>query len=116
MIIFRGQVDFESTGSDSDRLVQVMDQLYEISLNPEGMAAGPIQFTAISLQGDPRDLWAGPVKIKLFIESEDEERYGELYTNIDMQDGTLEVREKDVSYRKSVIRALSSREHAQQKE
>lgn len=105
---FQGIVLYQSTGPESDRLVRILDQLYQSSLAPKAMASDPIQFTGITLAGDPRVIQSGPVKIKLFVESEDEKKYAELYTNIDVQNARLEIREKDPEYRGLVIRALTS--------
>jgi len=66
------------------------------------------QFTGISLEGDPRDLAKGPVKIKLFFESGGQDDYAELFTNIELAARRLEVREKDEEYRKPVVRALQA--------
>jgi hypothetical protein len=48
------------------------------------------------------------VKIKLFFESDDEDRYGELFTNVELAARRLEVREKDEGYRLPVVRALQA--------
>jgi hypothetical protein len=103
---FQGLVILRSTGEASDRLVKVMDALYETKLAPAGMLTAT-EFTGISLQGNPSALEAGPVKIKLFFESKDEERYAELYLNVDLKASRVELHEKDPEYRKPVIRALS---------
>ncbi len=71
-------------------------------------------FTGITLAGDPRELSSVPVKIKLFVESEDEDRYTELYTNIDVQGRRLEIKEKDPDYRDPVMRAIGIGWGAQQ--
>src|SRR6266511_2895263 len=63
------------------------------------------QFTGISLEGDPRDLAKGPVKIKRFFESDNQDDYAELFTNIELAAHRLEVHEKDEEYRSPVIRA-----------
>jgi len=48
------------------------------------------------------------VKIKVFYESDDMERYAELFTNIDLRHRVLQINEKDEEYRKPVVRALSA--------
>jgi hypothetical protein len=67
------------------------------------------EFTGISLEGDPRDLTKGMVKIKLFFESEKQDEYAELFTNIDLRANRLEIREKDEEYRLPIIKALYER-------
>jgi hypothetical protein len=100
---FQGRVNYESTGEESDRLVQILGELYQSPVRPRSMRKDVILFTGITLEGDPRALTSRPVKIKLFVESEDENRYMELYTNIDVQGRRLEIREKDPDYRDAVM-------------
>lgn len=105
LVTYRGIVTYRSTGADSDAFVQVLDELYGTKLSPKGMGR-EIQFTGISLEGDPRDLAKGPVKIKLLFESGVQDDYAELFTNIELAARRLEVHEKDEEYRSPVVRAL----------
>src|SRR5262245_58891136 len=105
--ISRGTVSYRRVGPESDAFLQVLDELYDAKLSPKAMAADT-PFTGISLEGDPGDLARGPVKIKLFYEKGGEDRYAELYPNIDLAARRLEVREKDADYRRQVIQALQS--------
>jgi len=106
-VTYRGIVTYRSTGADSDAFIQVLDELYGTKVGPKAMGR-ETQFTGISLEGDPRDLAKGPVKIKLFFESDKEDAYAELFTNIELAAHRLEVREKDESYRLPVLRALQA--------
>ena len=63
-------------------------------------------FTGISLQGDPRNLGEGEVKIKLFYDSDSEDRYAEFFTDIDLASRKLSLNEKDEDYRGPVVRAF----------
>ena len=47
--------------------------------------------------------------MKLFFhaDSEDEARYAEVFTNINVEEGLLEFHEKDPAYRGPLLRALS---------
>ena len=63
------------------------------------------RFSAISLEGDPRNIEAGPVKLKLFFEGAPS-RQIELFTNIDLKARRLYVGEKDPDYRKQIIKTL----------
>ena len=102
---YKGVVTYRSVGPASDALVQIIDELYGTGLHPTSMRA-EIKITGISLEGRPDELKQGPVKIKLFYESDAEDRYAELFTNIDFQKSVLEINEKDEDYRKPVMRAL----------
>jgi hypothetical protein len=103
----KDRVLLRSLGAGSDRLIRELDGLYKTKLAPKQMAAAT-EFAAIPLEGNPSMLDGGPVKIKLFFESEDEARYAELYLNIDLGSGRLYLREKDPDYRAAVVRALSA--------
>jgi len=107
LVTYRGIVTYRSTGADSDAFVQVLDELYGTKLGPNAMGR-EIQFTGISLEGDPRDLAKGPVKIKLFFDPGKQDDYAELFTNIELGPHRLEVHEKDEEYRSPVVRALQA--------
>jgi hypothetical protein len=107
LVTYQGVVTYRSTGADSDAFIQVLDELYGTKLSPKAMAT-ETRFTGISLGGDPRDLESGPVKMKLFFESDKQDEYAELFTNIQLADRRLEVHEKDPDYRLAVIKALQA--------
>jgi hypothetical protein len=102
---YRGTVSYRSVGAESDLLLRAMDELYETKQMPKAMNK-TTEFTAISLGGDPTDLGKEPVKIKLFFDSNEEDRYAELFTNIDLKARKLNINEKDEEYRSAIIRAL----------
>jgi hypothetical protein len=102
---YRGAVSYRSVGAESDLLLHVMDELYGTKQSPKAMNKAT-EFTAITLEGDPRDLAKGPVKIKLFFESNAEDQYAELFTNIDLKARKLYINEKDEEYRTPIVRAL----------
>lgn len=107
LITHRGTVAFRSAGTESDTLLRVLDEVYATGLRPGHMRA-ETSFAAISLSGDPSDLSRGESKIKLFFEAEAEDRYAELFVDIDLGNRALEIREKDPEYRKAIIRALAA--------
>jgi hypothetical protein len=98
-------ITYRSLGALSDSLLQVLDQLYATSVRPAAMRPETL-FTGISLGGEPADLAKGEAKIKLFFESDDGDRYAELDTKIDLNNGVLQINEKDPEYRPAVIKAL----------
>jgi len=114
LVTYRGTVTYRSLGAPSDALLQVLDELYETKLQPRTMRPATT-FTAISLGGDPSNLTKGPTKMKLFFESEAEDRYAEVYTNIDLAKGVLEIHEKDPEYRSALIKALRPEWQAEQR-
>jgi len=63
---YQGTVALTSVGRESDELARVIDKLYDTKLVPRGLNA-QTTFTALSLEGNPTRLKAGPVKLKLFL-------------------------------------------------
>lgn len=102
---YRGTVSYNSVGVESDLLLSIVDELYGTKQAPRAMNKAT-EFTAISLGGDPRNLAKGPVKLKLFFESNAEDQYAELFTNIDLKARKLYINEKDEEYRTAIVRAL----------
>jgi acyl carrier protein len=90
-VTFQCFVAYQSLGPKSDALIRIIDELYGTEIRPVGFRKETV-FTGISLEGQPAALAKGPTKIKLFYESEDEDRYAELYTNIDLAKGVLKIR------------------------
>ncbi len=107
LVTHQGTVTYRSTGPDSAAFIQVLDELYGTNLSPEAMGE-QTKFNGISLEGDPGNLDKGPVRIKLFFESDKEDEYAELFTNIELAARRLEVHEKDEGYRSPVIKALQA--------
>ena len=104
-VTYQGMVRCRSIGAESDLLLQILDKLYDTKQAPKVMSKETV-FTGITLGGDPRDLGREPVKIKLFFESDDEDRYAELFANIDLKARKLYLSEKAPEYRSAIIRAL----------
>ena len=100
-----GTASYRSVGTESDSLLRVLDQICETGQAPKRMK-NEARFSSMSLEGDPRDLEKGPVKLKLFFESPAEDQYAELFTNIDLKARKLYISEKDPEYRKAIIKAL----------
>jgi hypothetical protein len=105
---FSGVVAYRSVGADSDLLLEALDQIYETKRSPKQMK-NETRFAVVTLEGDPGNLEQGPVKMKLFFEAAAEDRYAELYTNIDLGALKLYVGEKDPEYRLAIVRALQAR-------
>jgi hypothetical protein len=106
--LYTGSVTIRSLGSESDALVRALDAVYEAHLQPTTMVDA-VEFAAISLKGDPSHLAGGDVRLKLFFEDDRQERYAELYLNIDTSKRQVELAEKDEYYRRPIVRALAQR-------
>jgi hypothetical protein len=103
---FSGIVTYRSSGELSDRFVSLLDRLYGVGLGPSRMA-DTVRFAALTLGDDPASIDTSAIHIKLFFEHDEEVRYAEVYTNIDLPRGVVQIREKDADYRRPLIQALA---------
>lgn len=103
--VFAGYVTLKRIGEDAS-LVVALDDVYGTKLAPKGMRPAT-KLNALALDGDPRALDAGGVRIKLFHEHKDESRYAELFLNVDVAKRIVELREKDAGYRAGLVKALA---------
>ena len=81
--------------------------MYGTNLNPLKMRE-QVSYIAVSLEGDPSQLEHASVKLKLFFESDTEDRDADFYLNIDPKDSSVQFREKDTDYRRGVVLSLLS--------
>ncbi len=112
---YRSRLSLQSIGDESDRFVQTLAKLYQLELASPKMLPH-IQFTAITLGGNPMKLGEGGVRIKIFFEPPDEtpdyeERYAEHFLNIDLQRNAVYFNEKDQAYREAILNALTKPLH-----
>jgi hypothetical protein len=68
-----------------------------------------IRVEVVGLASDPRLIESKAIQMKLFFHSENEERYAEVFLNIDRPAQIAQLHEKDPDYRKNLVRALSER-------
>ncbi len=102
---YNGIVHYRSTGTESDQFVQILGQLYGVE-EPQTMKP-QVSFAATSLGANPASVETEDLKIKLFFESEEEEKYAEVFTNVEFSSGFLEIREKDEEYRQPLVWAIA---------
>jgi hypothetical protein len=103
---FSGTVTYRSLGDLSDRFVSLLDRLYGVGLDPERMKEA-VSFTALTLGDDPAAIDSAVVNMKLFFEGVEAGCYAELYTNLDLPRGVVQICEKDEGYRRPIIQALA---------
>ncbi len=103
---YAGIVTYRSAGAESDRLLVLLDRLYETNLRPAHMV-NSVSFAALTLGDDPKAMDSTVVHTKLFHEPDEENFYAEVYTNIDLPRGLVQIREKDNSYRRTLVLVLS---------
>jgi len=105
--LYLGRADLTSLGAESDAFLHALDELYQTNINPEKMQE-QVSYIALSLEGDPAKVEHTPVMLKLFFESEKEERDADFFLNIDPVRSSVEFREKDIDFRRGIVLSLLS--------
>jgi len=105
--LYWGHAEIVSLGEESDAFLRAIDEVYGTNLNPLKMQE-KVSYIAVSLEGDPSQLEHASVKLKLFFESDTEDRDADFYLNIDVKDSSVQFREKDTDYRRGVVLSLLS--------
>jgi hypothetical protein len=106
----RNAIKISSIGKESDEFLKAISKLYKFSTNKK-FTNDTLSPTAFSLNKSIVEVEKlGYYKFKLFFrdsENDKEEDYCELYFNINTNEKTIELLEKDNEYRKSIIKVLS---------
>jgi hypothetical protein len=110
-------VVFRSLGEMSDAFLEFLSSEYKLPVQNVKMVK-EIAFTSLALEGDPAQIVNQPVKFKLFFEKEFtdpeskeadsfyENEYFEVFLNIDLKNRKLSLDEKDIEYRKPLLKSL----------
>jgi hypothetical protein len=101
-----GTVTLRSSGQSSDAFVRAFARKVGHQGAVPPMLAD-IHAEAVGLNSDPRMIRQQPVAMKLFFHSNNEERYAEVFLNIDLAGKVVQFHEKDPEYRANLIRALT---------
>lgn len=101
-----GTVAIRSLGQSSDAFVALLVRKYGLP-GPARPMLSEIHAQAVGLNTDPRQLEGCPAKMKLFFHSEIEDRYAEVYINVDLEAKVVQFHEKDPEYRVNLVRALT---------
>jgi hypothetical protein len=104
---YRNGVAFYSVGKLSDTFINALIHLYKFDYQKEKMN-DITNATAFILSGNSQNFLTDYVKIKIFLDDNDEKGfYSEWYVNIDVKNKILELREKDSEYRLNIINNLT---------
>ena len=96
-----------SLGKETDNLVHALSELYGFPTNKK-FTKKNLLISAFSLnQIQPNFDKKGNYKFKLFFENQNEEMYCELFFNVNTENKTIELLEKDKEYRESLIKTLT---------
>jgi len=105
---YKGIVTFESVGPESDALLLAFSELYGIKASSP-TCTKRVQFTGITLAGNPNHALDGELKIKIFYEPDDEKKYAEAYFNILYSTKLAQFHEKDPEYRANIVYAFTKK-------
>lgn len=102
--LFWGKGAFERTGPESDRFLKCISDRYGLP------APGPMlkRLTAevVGLDSDPSRAGSSGAHMKFFLHTDNQERYAEVFVNVNVEESMLEFHEKDPDYRRPLVRAL----------
>ena len=102
--IARDAVQFKSLGQESDEFMKAIAELYKQTTD-KGFTKQTISATAFSLNEMPVKLDKQDYyRLKLFFEENNEDLYSELFLNINTKEREIELHEKDVDYRATLIK------------
>ena len=102
-----GKVVLRRLGKESDQFVEMLAGLYGVELKTARMATR-IEAEAVGLNSDPSRILTEVVKMKLFLSSDSEDNYAEVFLNVDIPNKRLEFHEKDNDYRAPLVRNLTA--------
>lgn len=103
----RDAVRIEGIGEESDQLIKVMSKVYGETI-VDNFTDDSLSYTVFPLNQQKADLNSGYFKFKLFFDdTEGLGLYSELYLNPNLQNGTIELNEKDEEYRANIIKHMS---------
>lgn len=103
---YSGTVFLRAAGNGSDAFIDVLAARYGTPTSTRRMLP-EIAAQAVGLNSDPREVALRPVRMKLFFHPEVEDRYAEVYVNIDAANRLVQFHEKDMEHRGNVLRALT---------
>jgi hypothetical protein len=97
-------ITIKSIGIKSDKLLKSMTELYGVDSIGNQMRNDLIVLTCANLNQQDLDYSSGEYKFKVFMESEDD--YAELFVDFDFSNNLILLNEKDLEYRKGVLKYL----------
>ena len=102
-----GTARIRSLGADSNRFVALLSRRYGISGAASTMISS-VDASAVGLGDDSAHILDGKKNMKFFFfDAGPEDRYAEVYINVDFNTRVLEFHEKDPGYRKALLLALT---------
>ena len=97
-------ITFHSIGPKSDRLLSSMAELYGIDSIDNKMRNDLFVFTCANLNQEDLDYNSGEYKFKVFMETGEDN--SELFIDFDFTNNLILLNEKDIEYRKGILKYL----------
>jgi hypothetical protein len=98
---------FLNIGSESDNFIKILSELYGFKSDKK-FTKNAISFDCFSLNSQKGDLEKADFKFKLFLDSQDSiGLYSELFLNVSLTSGLIELNEKDPEYRENIIKIMT---------
>jgi hypothetical protein len=105
-----------NTGSNSNHFIQTLSKLYkqQVDTSIHFVSSKQVAFIdlhqfANQLMGKETENSGGQKDLKMFFESENPDDYAEFYLNINETEHWVEFKEKEDSYRKQVLKGLTTK-------
>jgi hypothetical protein len=105
-----GGIVLESQGEPTLILLRMLSSLYQHPVSNFDLPK-ELSFSAMTIEGDPKDVEDEPLKFKVFYRDGQPEGpdYFEMYINPDLPHGFVEFAEKDPNYRLPILRAFGGK-------
>jgi hypothetical protein len=96
-------------GKPGENFVRMLASAYRIPIVSISLP-DTVPLTAVALEGDPQHIASVALKIKVFHRDDDPDGpyYFELYIDPDLPNGVVALNEKDMDYRKPILRSLGA--------
>jgi len=102
---YEGHVLFQSTGQQSDRFLEMLNDYYVAGLTAKSMLKEAV-FNIKSTEGDFKKLETEPVKMELIHPGQDLDHYALFYIDMDWARDQLYLAEQNTQYRKAILLTL----------
>lgn len=102
-----GGAAIRSTGEESDAFLSLLAEKYGNGSSALRMGR-EVSVTTAMLEGAPASMDKKPLKMKVFFEHGGEDKYAEIFINVDMKKMKLEFRDKDPEYHPGILASLKS--------
>jgi len=103
--LYWGSGTIKGTGKESDAFSKMLAEQYKLPCTSPNFPS-KISVQIVGIANDPKLATSAPTKMKIFLNSDSEANYAEVFLNIDPAAQLVEFHEKDEEYRKPLLRAL----------